>query len=72
MVTGFEYFMSHIIDGLKNEKLSYGDIKFYFTRNRFVLNIINLMEKQDDTVALITGPPKSICYKDNTPTPALI
>ncbi len=72
MVTGFEYFMSHIIDGLKNEKLSYGDIKFYFTRNRFVLNIINLMEKQDDTVALITGPPRSICYKDNTPTPALI
>ena len=72
MVMGFDHFKSSIINDLSEEKLTYTAIDLFFTRNRFIVNINGLIEKQDDIIVEIAGPPRDVCYKNNEPTPALL
>ncbi len=58
-------------DQLQTNRLEYSDLNIYATCRRTSIIIKGLPLKQPDMKTEITGPPKSILFKDDKPTPAL-
>ncbi|MCK4667286.1 glycine--tRNA ligase subunit beta [Candidatus Dependentiae bacterium] len=56
---------------LQTNRLEYSDLNIYATCRRTSIIIKGLPLKQPDMKMEITGPPKSILFKDDKPTPAL-
>ena len=56
---------------LLSSKISYSEIKTFYTPRRLAVIINNIAEKQGKVVTKIKGPPAALAYKDGKPTKML-
>jgi glycyl-tRNA synthetase beta chain len=54
-----------------SSKISYSEIKTFYTPRRLAVIIKNIAEKQGKVVTKIKGPPAALAYKDGKPTKML-
>jgi len=61
-----------ILKQLNNYNLSFESIKTLYTPRRLTCFITNLIEKQQDSIQKVVGPPKNVAFKDSEPTKVAI
>lgn len=61
-------FADILLESLKGERLSTGEVILWFTPRRIIVGIQDVPTRQDDLSETISGPPKSVAY-DNSGNP---
>jgi len=53
-------FLPAFVKSLEEKKLSYSEVKYFFTPRRIIIYVINLQDRQPDKTVEIFGPPVSV------------